>query len=323
MDSNVIWKIVMNVTQIGLGVLIVYIVYLIALFIMREDKLVASDTKNTSNTDNLIIDGYTRSSAVANISFNTINPHVSNYTALHRSYNRVGGAQFTYSFWLFVNSAASGRGAYGDGLKGKDIFLRGDRREYTYQKRSPSQLENGVDEIMEERTDTLIKCPRIRFGDDSNDIVIEFNTQDDIDHRVSMASQVHDNDVTIRHNLMSLMTNRWVLLTVTFEDNVPVNDFENGIIVRFFVNDILYFTHRVTSTLRQNRGNLFLFPGGEIPGCSIANLRYMNYAAGFKEVKRLYEKGRPSHQANLGTIDSGIGAPLYISEYNKLDLYNR
>jgi len=312
--------------QVGVGVLVIYLIYLVALAVMKQDSIVKSPRdsvhKNSPKESTLVLDGYESSSRLAKRSFNTVNPHVPNFASIVRSYNRVGGAQFTYSFWLHVQGVGSSH----PGVRGKDIILRGDDREYTYEKLEPSvdPLANGDDavEVTETVTDKTIKCPRIRFGDSVDDIVVEFNTHDDINHRVSLAAQEQRNDPTIRHNLMSLMQNKWVLLTFTFEDNVPVNDFENGIVLRMFINDVLYYTHRVSSALKHNYGDLHMFPSGEIPGCSIANLKYYNYALGVAEVKGLFEKGRPKHRATLQGVSENVGEPVYLSEYNKLDLHN-
>lgn len=319
--SDVFIKIMVFLLQLGLGVLAVYIVYLVALGLMKEDQLVfkVGEGGRDPRHEVLLVNGYASSSQLEGRKFDTLNPHKPNYAAITRSYNSLGGSQFSYSFWLFVDGTNSSNNM----LQDKTIFLRGDRRQYTYEKSAPDPYENDSMEVTERKTDVIIKCPLVRFGNSFSDIVVEFNTHDDINHRVSLASQEQANDPTLRHNLLSLMLKKWVLFTLTFEDNVPVNDFENGIVMRFFVNDILYFTHRVSSTLKQNKGELYLFPGGEVPGCKLADLRYYNYALSFKDVKKLFEKGRPTKAAHLDNTDTSIGTPLYLSEYNKLDLYNR
>jgi len=310
--------------QVGLGMLVIYLIYLIALAVMKEDSIVESakdSVHNNSIKENaLILDGYESSSRLSKRRFNTVNPHVHNYVPITRAFNRVGGAQFTYSFWMHVQGVSTTH----PGIKGKDIILRGDDREYSYEKLEPNPdpLDEDKNVVTETTTDRVIKCPRIRFGNSVDDIVVEFNTHDDINHRVSLVAQEQRNDPTLRHNLMSLMQNKWVLLTFTFEDNVPVDDFENGIVLRMFVNDVLYYTHRVSSSLKYNYGDLYLFPSGEIPGCSIANLQYFNYALGVADVKKMFEKGRPKHRATLEGVSENVGEPLYLSEYNKLDLHN-
>lgn len=320
---NTIGLIFNIVVQVGLGVLVIYLVYLVSLAVMKQDSIISESggrMQNSPEESTLILDGYASSSRLHNHRYNTVNPYVSNYAAITRSMNRVGGAQFTYSFWLRVSNVATNDPR----VAGKDILLRGDNREYTYQKSQYNYTQNPEElEVTERTTDKVIKCPRIRFGDDVTDIVVEFNTHDDINHRVSLASIEQRNDPTIRHNLMSLMQNKWVMLTFSFQDNVPVNDFENGIVLQVFVNDVLYHTHRVSSALKNNYGDLYLFPSDEeVKNCTIGNLKYYNYAVGVKEVKDLYKKGFPKKLAALAGTSENVGAPLYLSEYNKLDLHN-
>lgn len=305
--------------QVGVGLAVVAVAYYVSLSVLHEESLVYSKKSQMQNPKQktLVVDGFLESSLLSGRQYTTVNPLASGFVPMPRAFNRMGGSQFSYSFWLFMGDASKGS------VRNKDIFVRGDTREYRYEK-SPIEGElalNGKNGNVERDTDILIKAPRLRFGETFSDLVLEFNTHDDINHKVHLDSQESDLDHSIRHNLMSLIQKKWVMLTLTFEDNVPVSEFENGIVVRFFVNDILYHTHRVTSTLRQNNGDLYMFPNGEVEGCRIGNFAYYNYALAFKDVKALHEKGKPTKRADRDR--DPIGLPLYLSEYNKLDLYNR
>jgi hypothetical protein len=239
------------------------------------------------------MDGWMDSNNLHGRRFSTVNHASASYIPMSRSYNRNGGAQFSYSFWLFM----SGEAAHSN-VRNKDIFLRGDIREYKYER---TRTEEGREKVIERETD-VIKCPRLRFGETFSDLVLEFNTHDNINQKIFMNSQENATDLSIRHNLMAMMQKKWVLLTLTFEDNVPINDFENGIVVRLFVNDLLYYTHRINSALRQNHGDLFLFPSGDVTGCRIANLAYYNYAIGFKQIKDTFKRGPPSYRADINQL---------------------
>jgi hypothetical protein len=300
--------------QIAVGLVVIVAVFFLSLYVMKQDSLMASQEKGVrdSSHDTLIIDGYTESARVARMRFGTVNPYSASFIPIPRAYNRMGGAQFTYSFWIFVGDS------HRSTVAGKHILLKGDNDKYKYQKWNKADTR-----LLDTVEDVAIKCPLIRFGDTFKDIVLEFNTQDDINHQINLSSVEHATDTTIRHNLLDLIQQAWVYMTFTFEDNVPINDFENGIVVRFYINDILYHTHRVASTLRQNNGDMYLFPTGEISDCRIADLKYSNYAVGFKEVKQHYGAGPPKLRATLNDDRKGIGMPLHLSEYNKIDLYNR
>lgn len=296
--------------QVAVGVVLVVVVFYLSLYMLRQDNLVMNKQAGVKNPDFevKILDGYIDSSNIARKRYSTLNPMDTSFVPIPRAYNRMGGAQFSYSFWLFVGDS------HPSSVSNKDILLKGASDVYTYRKTTKV----GDDSVATLRSQ--IKCPKIRFGETFKDIVLEFNTQDDVDHVVNLCSTPHPVDVTIRHNLLELIQNKWVFLAVTMEDNVPINDFENGIIVRFYINDVLYHTHRVASTLKQNNGDLFLFPEGEVKGCRIADLRYYNYAIGFKTVKDTHKTGPPKYRADE---NESVGSPLYISEYNKIDLYNR
>lgn len=298
--------------QIAVGVVIVVVVFYLSLFMIRQDKLVVDkeEGSNDSHFEVKMIKGYIDSNKVAKKRFSTLNPMDKSFVPIPRAYNRMGGAQFSYSFWLFVGDT------HPSSVRNKDILLKGAPDALAYRKVSKTNADATPFRVVQSQ----IKCPKLGFGNSFKDIVIEFNTQDDVNHRVNLSATPHPIDVTIRHNLMDLIQNKWVYIAVTMEDNVPINDFENGIIVRFYVNDILYYTHRVASTLKQNNGDLFLFPEGEIKGCRIADLKYHNYAIGFKEVKMSHGNGPPKFRADE---DESVGSPLYISEYNKIDMYNR
>lgn len=297
--------------QVAVGIVILLVVFFASLYVMRADSLVAQRNSGitNSNFDTVIIDGYIDSNSVAKKRFSTLNPLDKTFVPMPRSYNRMGGAQFSYTFWLFVGDS------HPSAVANKPILLKGDHQKYTYRKTDASD-----DKILEVTEDVLIKCPLIRFGDTFKDIVLEFNTLDDINHQVNLSSVEQMTDTTLRHNLLSLIQSKWVYLSFVFEDNVPINDFENGIVIRFYINDIMYYTHRVSSTLRQNNGDFYLFPAGEANGCRIGDLKYYNHALGFSQIKQNHSAGPPKVRATV-TQDT-TGAPLYVSEYNKIDLYN-
>jgi hypothetical protein len=316
METNTV---VSSLIQVAVGVVAVVIAYYLSLAVMRQDALAAleygrghgRDPKQTTD----IMDGFLESSLLARTRYNTVNPQSRTFVPIPKSFNRMGGAQFTYQLWLYLGDTHSST------VRNKDIFLRGDDRKYSFRKKEAVLAEGVAPRVVEEDTDRIVKCPRLRFGPRFSDLVLEFNTQDDVNHKVNISAQESDTDLSVRHNLMGMMHKKWVLLTFTFEDNMPINDFENGVLVRFFVNDIMYHTHRVNSSLRQNSGHLYLFPGGEIKGCRIANLRYYNYAVGYDEVRDTFRKGRPTYRSTMG--QEPIGDPMYLSEGNKVDIHNR
>ena len=113
-------------------------------------------------------------------------------------------------------------------------------------------------------------------------------------------------------------------MTIVFEDNIPINDFENGILVRVYLNDTLYQIEKIASTLRQNRGDLELFPDGAIHNCKIANMKYYNYALSDAEIKN-DTSSRPDIEktASSTTKKNDQHQSFDTVAKNHLDVYNR
>lgn len=329
--------------QIVVGIVVAIFIYLLSLWILRKDQLVSQTSSATASKQRvLILDGYAETTIVAGTQWSTVNPNAQNYVMLDRSYNRKGGAQFTYSIWVQIRDTSS--------INGQTLFMRGDPSLYNWTKTVGSNTPINVNDV-------LIKCPRVRFATSFDQgLVVEFNTLQDPQggsiaitpnpDPIPVASQAPASltayDETMRKNLYNLIRDRWALLTFTFEDGVAINEFENGIVFRFYLNDVLYKTQGVQGTLRQNVGDVYLLPAIQndpaivnnpnqkgytagqgpdaIANTTVGNLTYFNYALGLGQVKELFRQGPPKSPATFGV--GPVGEPLMLSEYNKLDVYN-
>jgi hypothetical protein len=328
--------------QIILGIVVAIFIYLLSLWILRKNQLVSQATSTKTSKQNvLILDGYAESTVVAGTQWSTVNPNSQNYVMLDRSYNRKGGAQFSYSIWVQIRDTSA--------IRGQTLFMRGDPSLYYWTK----TVGNNGPVVM---NDVLIKCPRVRFGSRFDEgLVVEFNTLQDPQggsiairpnpEPIPVAGQPKASlttfDETMRHNLYDLIRDRWALLTFTFEDGVAINEFENGIMARFYLNDVLYTSQSVQGALRQNVGDIYLLPAIQndpnygnasqqgytpgqgpdaIPNTTVGNFAYFNYALRLAQVKHLFNKGPPKNPATFGV--GPVGEALYLSEYNKLDVYN-
>ena len=134
-----------------------------------------------------------------------------------------------------------------------------------------------------------------------------------------MTTLTNDNDM-YRKNLLSLFSQKWFLVTIVFEDNIPINDFENGLSVKFYINDQLYASATYPDMLKQNDGDFYLFPDGALNKIMISNLYYLNYAIGPKEISSYYMKG-PSPKS-VSTVSSSFVMPMILNDRNRLDIYN-
>lgn len=302
-----------NVIQFGGGLAIAAGLYYASLFVLHQDKLVQdtrSDVRVLQRTK--VVDGFIEVPVIANTIFDTLDPRARNYVALPRSYNRQGGAQFTYQFWIILEDVAPAI------VANKTILLRGDPKSYKWNDRQ-AQAHSGV----------AIACPMISFGDTYDHIKVRFNTLDNIENVYDTNTLTADpTDLTSRRKMLKLISKKWVLFTLVFEDNMPISEFEDGLRLRFYVNDVLYdHASYPGQALRQNNSQLILFPTldtsvGGINKSRVGDLSYYNYAQDVEGIKQVFDAGPPSARSDIGGTGESLGAPLYLSEYNKLDIYN-
>lgn len=302
------------VMQVTLAIAVVFGVYTLSLWVLRRDQLVADDNyKVNDKTKTVIINGYADSHNLAYTVIDTTNPSSLSYAAIPRSINRLGGAQFTYQFWMLISDPLA--------VKMADILVKGDIVPYNIM-----ALNNTTNEVIARQEDIMIKCPRIRFNGAFNQIAVEVNTISSpnpvpLEITSTRVGTSSSEDNTLRQNVLKLGLNRWMMYTFVFRDHVAINDFEDGIEVTLYVNDMLFQTLTLQSALRQNIGNLYLFPSGAVSGLRIGNLAYYNYALTLEDVDRDYKAGAPTSLSI--TTDYGTNvSPLYLTEYNKLNIYN-
>lgn len=309
--------------QIIVALTLLFIVYLITLSVLNVDAIVNKPSNVVKEKEiTLVVDGYAGPSTLKNYAFNTVNPYVDNFKRIARSVNRIGGASFTYQFWLRVDEPD-------DTLFNKRIiFVKGDTRQYKvgyYNKVGDTSF------TMKNRlgSDYHINCPMISFGSSYREIVVSFNTTNDIRTQIRINMNSTD-DPSSRKNLLSMLPMRWMLMTFIFEDNVSLtNSFENGIKFSFYANDIPYWSETASSSaalyqnmIKQNDGDLFFVPdfGNTSDFFKIGNFRYYNYAVSSNDITSTFNVGPPTYSASAnGRKDTGKSI---LTAVNKLDIYN-
>ena len=312
--------------QIAAGVAVVIAVYVASLWLLQNDQLVADPSAVRPPKQAVrILDGYAEASTVANNSWSTINPNAFNYTPMKRSYNRKGGAQFSYSVWLYLRDTSA------QNVANKTILMRGDSTLYTWRREPSATAAAGAAGSPEAFSGVLIACPRIAFGDTFDSLAISINTVTEPVVKFAVKPHAESDptlaayDPSLRHNALKLIQNRWALLTFTFEDHVAISDFEAGVSVRFYLNDTLYASFRSPQTLKQNNGDFYLLPtidgSTSIAAATVGNATYYNYAMSTTDAAAVFRAGPPRYAAKT-IAGGGLGEPLYLSEYNKLDVYN-
>lgn len=276
----------------------------IAVYIMKNEDIIEDPTKLIKQ---LIIPGWVETKGFTDKAFNTYNRFAKNYKKLPKSSNKFGGAQFTYTLWTKFNNVSA------ENLAGKVLFLQGDKKKYPYTETIYNKATA--------KTDYLVKCPLVKFGNNSNELIVEFNTTKDITE-TAVISRVQSSDETLRHNIFSLTPGKWTMMTFVFQDDKRYGDPENGIIFSFYLNDVLYSTQRFTGALRLNQGDLNILPGSSIQDGYISDLTYHNYALNPNEITKLVSMGYTNKRYDEMQSDPSFNQPLYLSQYNKLEINN-
>lgn len=311
----------MTVIQVLAGLVVVYIVYVLSMLAMKADKMMIDEIYDQGiRREVVVLNGVISAGENAtSMSFNQWNtsvPYASNYLPVRPSVNIKGGAQFTYSFWLYV-------GLPKDAV-GKTILIKGDKHEYSFTKTSRKlnlATKEMVDSGVVSKKERVIMCPSIAFGAEEMEFEITFNTLHNM-HEKLHVKKLRSDESVYRNNLASLFPNQWMRITIVFEDNVPINDFEDGLSVKFYINDVLYQSGKYASALRQNKGDLFLFPDDvPIKDCKISDLKYYNYALSDEDVRKLVLV-RPNLQPAAAANTTAAFNPVILSDFNKMDIFN-
>jgi hypothetical protein len=298
-----------NLVQIVLAVLVGLVIHNLSKMVLARNDVIKDYTKPQ---EVVVLGGYVTTKSFFNKRFNTYNPLSTNYIELPKSVNKLGGAQFSYSMWVRFDDVSQSN------LGGKVLFMHGDQEMY--------EMSKDTNGFVQKVVDFIIKCPIVKFGPNGKDIIVEVNTTTEITQRAVIPAR-RSTDESLRHNVFSLIPAKFVLWTFVFKDDImPGNIHESGTIFQMYVNDFLYFTQRFKGTLRLNRGTLAIHPlvGSDksIEGGYLNDLRYYNWALNISNVRKIMARGPPDRRYDDLGSDAPFNEPLYITEYNKLDIYN-
>ena len=268
------------------------------------------------------------------------------YVDLPKSVNFNGGAQFSYSFWLRKGIGLS------EVLKNKIIFYRGnklkkgsgnseDTKKFhkmgslydesggeplkphdDMHKMEGNQLTEYLDDNSSAKKEVrFIKCPLIKFGENPDTMIIEFNSLRNPYLQVKLDAEVFT-------FLKSSKTNvKFNMLSFAFQDNYDFGGVERGIKVDVFIDDALVKTQIFEdNALKINDGPIILFPpknyGDENDykiDADIADLTYYNFALNTNDVDSIYSYGFSDTTCKLPDSWNESKAK---HDFNKINLYN-
>lgn len=208
--------------------------------------------------------------------FDTQNTVLPNYLPIKRSFNRLGGAELSYAFWVYkqnniATDEASTTSTVDDGLSPRDVVLlvKGDLATS-----STTGLTGGA------MADVVIKSPLIKFDTSTDRLTVEFNTSDPNRVHGVVEGTVAATPKAVRPTTAAFASKvsifglndpkfnaRWFHVAVVLKDNDPTSRIERTVQARIFVNGEPVFDKNVVGdiggagvTMRQNNGFLYLMP---------------------------------------------------------------
>lgn len=310
------------IVQILLALIVLIILYILTLVILNIDSLIVKDTSIVKpNEITTIIDGYAPISYLANKSFNTFNSFAPNYKKIGKSINGIGGAQFSYQFWIKIEDPNDS--LFNDLV----LLLKGDINKYRI-----GLYDMNTNKYKSELSSNyVITAPLIKFVDSYKHLNIQFNTTNNPMTSIDI-NMNPDNSGQGRRNVLSLLPLNWYLFTIVLIDNYSYsNDTENGINFKFWINDFLYQENSASdsptlrnNTLKQNDGDLFILPnikqqGGDF--LKMGNIKYFNYALDSNDIISTFQAGHPRYSA-VENVEKTT-QPAYLTAFNRIDIYNK
>jgi hypothetical protein len=111
-----------------------------------------------------------------------------------------------------------------------------------------------------------------------------------------------------------MIPGRWVMWTIIFEDNSPIDDFEDGIVLRLYMNDVMFMRKTAKGSLRLNEGPLHFLPNEELmDGIYLSNFTYFPWAMTEQEIGTQFRRGvRPKGGNMCSSGSAGEGEPLVL-----------
>ena len=280
MDSNTgVFKKIFNqfstpillVTGLVVAVLILilnnkyYVNYFFPELVAAQDDIVYIKKNMNNKINKYLIKGQIPLSS-SEIEFNTYNDKSGNYVKMPISINNDGGSQYTYSFWLNKKPSQE----YADRI----ILLKG----------------------LKDDNDITIKNPLIKFGDDSDKLIIQFNTTNNNNNEIVLGENNSIFDITTG--------DIWYLVTIVFKDSYNnKTNFENGVVVLVYLNGSLIDSgHEFKNdTLKLNEAPLYILPSIKDKthhnlNSNLSDVMYHNYALSQFEIEKIYKEGPNTDQ---------------------------
>jgi hypothetical protein len=312
--------------QILVAILLVILLFVIGFFIYNMELAKSIRDAGKLKKETVIFNGIKDLKIANNETYNTVNKNDMTYRDISPSVNQGSGAEFSYNFWLYLDSSAFDVPVQDNivrpdsGLAKDDLILlvHGDKTPYTYKNLCNT-----------DKKDIMVKCPLIKIQRGGDVLAVEFNTMSSPDavHEQSRNtctetstdwSMVNSYKIALsglRNKEPANYNKKWFMVTVIIQDTSPTDPLplRNKVRCRILVNGVTELDRFVDgglnahapSLLRQNLGFLHVAPvvtfGSAatdktltVPSARqvyMADLSYFNYALNVDEVKSMYKSG--------------------------------
>lgn len=304
-----------DLLQIIIALIVIVIMGVLAYSIYNNDASVFIEDATKSiviKKKVKILDGTfaydTNKTAVINTTF----PYYGNYRDIVPSINQKGGAEYTYNFWIYMDT--EGNLGSGNSVKTKVLFVKGSDTRIQY-------LSDNKNNCYASETGGwyLVKNPLVRVNIKSGKvsaIVTEFNTIKSVDAVHDSPEKINCSSSDINQKDLNMfgiyglegrtdLHGRWSMITLVVSETNPNSDimFRNEAVVKMYLNgyeyfnktsDAYYSSGSVTTAMRNNSGNLYINPDKtetDYSKLAISDLTYFNYALTDEEVISLHKAG--------------------------------
>ena len=316
--------------QVILAIALVMILFVIGFSIYNMEALRAIQDAGKTRKKVAVFDGVKDFGFAYNEVYNTSDRKSPAYIPITPSVNQLSGIEYTYNFWLYMDTKAMGLTAKpattsnavetDDSLSTDStiLFLRGDKTLYDY---------NNI--CGKSKRNVMIKGPLVKFERNMDVLTVEFNTNETPDvSRAAAANRCTDtsNDweyknahkISVKNILGTTnLQKKWFMVTVVIQDTNPEDPLplRNKARCRVYLNGTLELDRYVDGKLdsnsnskqviRENMSDLHVFPKITLGSSTtnlkpaansqnqlmMADLHHYNYALLQGEIKSIYEKG--------------------------------
>lgn len=276
-----------TVVQVAIALAVVLLLFVVGYAIYNMEILTALRNSGKIRRVVPVFTGYKDFYDTENEIYDTKNTNAPTYRALDDPVNQPGGEEFTYNFWLYMDTTQppfkngippNAPVATDAGITPNDVllFVRGTNQATQYQNLCDLP-----------KTDVAVKCPLVKLEQNGDVLTVEVNT-------VSGPDAVHEDsrntcfDSSVQwtymnehkialYDLLDRFKQQWFMVTIVLQDTLPGDPYplRNKAHCRIYVNGVLELDEYLdgqllpaqplnklppASMLRPNSGPLIVAP---------------------------------------------------------------